>query len=55
MNRKYEAISGRARAAFAIAAILASLLIGSGIDGLADHYQGAVQLASRAPVVVAQR
>jgi hypothetical protein len=38
MNRKPELISRRARAAFAVAAVVVSLLIGSGIDGLVDHY-----------------
>jgi hypothetical protein len=55
MNRKYEPTSRRARATFATAAVLVSLLIGSGIDGLVDHYQGTTQVASNAPVVVAQR
>jgi hypothetical protein len=55
MNRKFESTSRRTRATFAIAAMLVSLLIGSGIDGLVDHYQAASQMASSAPVVVAQR
>jgi len=55
MNRKYEPTSRRARASFAIAAALISLLIGSSIDGLVDHYQGSTHVASNVPVVVAQR
>ena len=55
MNRKFEPTSRRVRATFAIAAVLVSLLLGSGIDGLADHYHGATQVASGAPVVLAQR
>jgi hypothetical protein len=55
MNRNFQATSKRARATFAIAAVLVSVLIGSGIDGLVDHYQGTTQMASNTPVVVAQR
>lgn len=55
MNRNFQATSKRARATFAIAAVLVSVLIGSGIDGLAGHYQGTAQMASNTPVVVAQR
>ena len=55
MNRNFEPTPNRTRAAFAIAAAVVSLLIGSGIEGLAGHYQEASQLASRAPLAVAQR
>lgn len=57
MNRNYQATSKRARATFAVAALLVSVLIGSGIDGLADHYQSqsATQQAAQVPTVVAQR
>jgi hypothetical protein len=55
MNRNFQATSKRARATFAIAAVLVSLLIGSGIDGLVDHYQGKTELAGQSPVTLAQR
>jgi ABC-type microcin C transport system permease subunit YejE len=55
MNRNYEASSKRARATFAIAAVLISVLIGNGIDGLAGHYHGKAELASQPPVTLAQR
>jgi hypothetical protein len=54
MNRHFHPTSRRTRATFAIAAALVSLLIGTSIDGLADHYQTAPQLASQTPLVVAQ-
>ncbi len=54
MNRDFQASSKRTRAAFAIAAALISVLIGSGIDGLAGHYHGKAELAGQPPVVLAQ-
>ena len=55
MNRSFQATSKRARATFAIAAVLVSVLIGSGIDALAGHYQSQGELASLPAVKVAQR
>lgn len=55
MKRNFEPTTPRARATSAIAAALVALLIGSGIDGLVDHYQGTTQTASTAPLALAQR
>jgi len=55
MNRNFQTTSKLARSALAIAAVCATLLVGASIEGLVDHYQGATQMASQAPVVVAQR
>lgn len=42
MNRPYQPSSQRARTAFAVIAVLISVTIGSLIDSLAEHDQGAV-------------
>lgn len=39
MNRPFEASSKRARIAFGLVAVLITLVLAGGIDGLADHYQ----------------
>lgn len=40
MNRPFQASSMRARIACGVVALLVSLMLAGGIDGLADHYQG---------------
>lgn len=40
MNRPFRASSKRARIACGLVALLLSLVLAGGIDGLADHYQG---------------
>lgn len=54
MNREFKSTSNTLRAAFATAALLVSVLVVSGMAGLADHYHAEV-LVSAAPAVVAQR
>lgn len=39
MNRPFQASSKRARIAFGVVAVLITLVLAGGIDGLADHYQ----------------
>ncbi len=52
----FQPSSSRARAVFAVAAVLVSLLVGNAIDGLVDHYQAGAQMAATpAPMQVAQR
>jgi hypothetical protein len=55
MKPTFQTTSKRARATFAIAAVFVSLLIGSGIEGLVDHYQGQTKLAGQPTVTLAQR
>ncbi len=56
MNRPFQPASARVRSVFAIAAVFVSLLVGFGIDGLADHYQTSAQKAAQpAPAQMAQR
>lgn len=56
MNRRYEKTpSRRLRATFAVAALLVSMLLGSGIDALSLHYHQQGELAGQPPVQLAQR
>lgn len=56
MNREFNPTSGRIRATFAAAAMVATILVAISIDGLIDHYNGVgTGLASAGPVVIAQR
>ncbi len=61
MNRNFDTsfpkTTKRTRIAAALVAVLCTVLIGSGIDGLADYVQGqsAVQMAAKTQPVVAQR
>jgi hypothetical protein len=55
MQRDFNASSKQARSVFALAAILATLLVVGSIEGLSQHYSADVQLAGTTPVAVAQR
>jgi hypothetical protein len=57
MNRSFEATTRRTRIAAALVAVLCTVLIGSGIEGLAGYFQdqGQAQMAGQAPAKVAQR
>ncbi|MFO1269247.1 MAG: hypothetical protein U1F25_08450 [Rubrivivax sp.] len=46
MSQRYQPSSRRARSAIAGFAVLVTLIIAIGIDGLADHYHGARQAAA---------
>jgi len=46
MNREFTSTSKPVRSAFAVAAIVATVLIFGGIDGLATLYGGGGQLAA---------
>ena len=56
MNREFNPTSGRIRATFAVAAMVATILVAISIEGLIDHYNGfGAGLASARPVVIAQQ
>ncbi len=61
MNRNFETsfpkTTKRTRIAAALIAVLCTVLIGSGIEGLAGYFQGQseMQMAAQAPAQVAQR
>ena len=55
MNREFSASSKQARTSFAVAAVLATLLVAGSIEGLAQHYGAEAQLASAKPVTIAHR
>jgi hypothetical protein len=55
MNRNFETSSKRTRIAAALVAVLCSVLVASGIEGLAGHYQAQSQLAGQPTAQVAQR
>ena len=55
MQRDFNASSRQARSAFALAAVLATMLVMGSIEGLSQHYGADLQLAGAKPVAVAQR
>ena len=55
MNREFSASSGQTRAMLAVAAVLATLLVASSIEGLSQHYGAEAQLASAKTISVSQR
>ena len=55
MQRDFNASSRQARSVFALAAVLATLLVVGSIEGLSQHYSADLQLAGAKPVEVAQR
>ena len=55
MNCDFNASSKQARSVFALAAVLATLLVVGSIEGLSQHYSVDLQLAGAKPVAVAQR
>ncbi len=57
MNRSFETTTKRTRIAAALVAVLCTALVGSGIGGLADYFQGQseMQMAAKIQPVVAQR
>jgi hypothetical protein len=46
MNREFTSTSTLARSVFALAAIVSTILIVSGISGLAEHYSAGTQVAA---------
>jgi hypothetical protein len=46
MNREFTSTSTLVRSLFAVAAIVSTVLIVSGIGGLAEHYSAGTQLAT---------
>jgi hypothetical protein len=55
MQREFNASSKQARSLFAVAAVLATLLVVGSIEGLSQHYSADVQLAGAKPFAVAHR
>jgi hypothetical protein len=55
MNREFTTTSKLARSVLAVAAVVSTALIVSGIGGLAEHYSADMQLAQAQPVVTARR
>lgn len=55
MNRNFQASTRRTRVALALVAVLCSVLVASGIEGLAGYYQAQSQLAGQPTAQVAQR
>jgi hypothetical protein len=55
MNRQFNPSSKLARCAFAVVAVLATIVVAAAIEGLIDHYGGEAQVVASQPVVIAQR
>jgi len=57
MNRNFQTTSKRTRIVAACIAVLCTVLVGSGIEGLAGHFQSQsqTQMAGQSPAKVAQR
>ncbi len=57
MNRNFETTTQRTRIVAALVAVLCTVLVGSGIGGLAHYVQGQseLQMAAKVQPVVAQR
>lgn len=55
MNRSYKPTSRLIRAVLAAAALLATVLVAGGIEGLAGHYQGQSQASTGQSLLVAVR
>lgn len=56
MNREFQPTSKRTRLAAILVAVLCTVLVGSGIDGLAGHFYGqAIEQATSGHITLAQR
>jgi hypothetical protein len=55
MKSSFNPSSKKARSVFALAAVLATILVMGSIEGLSQHYSADVQFGSAKPVAVAQR
>ncbi len=55
MNRQFNSTSKLTRSAFAVVAILATVVVASAIEGLIDYYHGDPQVAASQPVVIGER
>ena len=55
MNNGFQVSSPVSRGVFAVAACLATVVIGASICGLAIHYSGNAPVPSGEPVLTAQR
>lgn len=55
MNREFNASSKPVRSILAVAAVLATVLVASSIEGLSQHYGAQAELAASKAVTVAQR
>jgi hypothetical protein len=55
MNGPYQQVPKAIRAAFAVVALVATVMIGGGIDALAGHYQTSAVAAAAPPVQLARR
>ncbi len=57
MNRNFETTTQRTRIVAALVAVLCTVLVGSGIEGLAGYFQdqGQTQMAAQSQARVAQR